>query len=372
MQEKLKELLKFLDDNLDQGRENEIIQLFKNSLNCLPVERLPLLVSFPLPEDAKFQPFEHKLIFDNPEIMLYNELVHAWGLSIAYRDKIGHDLPCTVRANFGTVIIASMYGAKIEQRDNNPPWVLHEKADQFDYQKIRDIDPLDFSQGWCKRVIERYKVFNDILSDYKNLSNIIKLVLPDLQGPMDAAEQIRGSEFFLELYTCPDDPASLLEKVSLSIRGFAEHLQPYLTNTEQGFSYQHGTMIKGKILIRNDSSIMVSPGMYKTSIRGFDEAILEHLSGGIHSCGNINHLLHSYINCKGMNCLDFGQSELNDIDKAYRLFSAKKIPLLRVKVGISELISNNIAQKYSTGVTLLFESGSIQEASNVVKKYLES
>ncbi len=45
--------------------------------------------------------------------MLYNELAHAFDTSIALRDRLSDDLSLTVRANFGTVLIASMLGRRL-------------------------------------------------------------------------------------------------------------------------------------------------------------------------------------------------------------------------------------------------------------------
>ena len=63
--------------------------------------------------------------FDDAEKMLFNELVCAFDTSIALRDRVGDDLPLTIRANFGTVLIASMFGAAAEQIGDNPPWIRH-------------------------------------------------------------------------------------------------------------------------------------------------------------------------------------------------------------------------------------------------------
>ena len=52
-------------------------------------------------------------------------MVHACATSIACRDRIDDDLPCAIRANFGPVLIASMFGVRVEQIDDNPPWVRH-------------------------------------------------------------------------------------------------------------------------------------------------------------------------------------------------------------------------------------------------------
>ena len=89
---------------LAQGDRASSTQNNKNlahstSLNFEPVDRLPLMMCYPLPEDGQFKSFPHSQVFDDPE-MLYNELVHAFDTSIAHHNLINDDLPCTVRAYF--------------------------------------------------------------------------------------------------------------------------------------------------------------------------------------------------------------------------------------------------------------------------------
>ena len=106
MNPEIERLLDHLVETLDPGRQAETGDLHRRALTWEPVERLPLVLSYPLPEDALFKPYPHSQIFNDPEKMLYNELVHAWEISIACRGRIDDDLPCTIRANFGTVVIA--------------------------------------------------------------------------------------------------------------------------------------------------------------------------------------------------------------------------------------------------------------------------
>jgi hypothetical protein len=119
----LYELLNKLEGVLNPEKQALIEALHERALNWEPVERLPLIVTFPYPASNQLQPFPHREVFDNPEKMLYNELIHAFNTSIFLHSEIGDDLPYTIRANFGTVIIASLFGARVEQRDDNPPWV---------------------------------------------------------------------------------------------------------------------------------------------------------------------------------------------------------------------------------------------------------
>lgn len=97
--------------------------------------------------------------------MLFNELVHALGTSIACMNRLGDDLHRTIRADFGCVIIASMFGGRVEQVEDNPPWIRTDEG--FDiYKRFRDYDPLDFARGWCPRVVARYRFYRDALTEY--------------------------------------------------------------------------------------------------------------------------------------------------------------------------------------------------------------
>lgn len=366
---KLKALLQTLNDRLNQEKQQYIEENHRRALNWEPVERLPLVVSFPYPKTNPVQPFPHSEVFGDPEKMLYNELVSAFDASIYLHSEINDDLPYTIRANFGTVIIASLFGGKVEQRGDNPPWVRHfESIGEF--KAIFDKDPLDFSQGLCPRVAERYRFYRDILSDYPNLQKCIKTVLPDLQGPLDSLELLRGSEIYTDFILDPEMIETGLKRMAEAQIGFARYLQPLLSDSQDGFSHQHAVAVKGNILIRNDSAIMVSPDMYAAQVGPFDEFVLKKMGGGgIHSCGKIDFNVPEIFRLESLKSFDFGQSYLNDVDSVYPLAREKKIPLLRYRPCKEELISGEINKRFPTGVSLVFEAASFEEARQVVKLY---
>jgi hypothetical protein len=82
-------LLRQLADTLDPTREQEIANRHQAALAYESVERLPLVVSYPLPPDSPWQPYPHHEVFDDPEKMLFNELVSAWDTSIVHRALVG-------------------------------------------------------------------------------------------------------------------------------------------------------------------------------------------------------------------------------------------------------------------------------------------
>ena len=92
MNDQLKRLLDHLAATLDPRHQAEIELLHRKALRWEPVPRLPLVLAYPIPVDVPFQPYPHSQVFDNPEKMLFNELVHAFRTSIAYRDRIDDDL----------------------------------------------------------------------------------------------------------------------------------------------------------------------------------------------------------------------------------------------------------------------------------------
>jgi hypothetical protein len=368
MNQRLKELLEHLSATLTIEREAEIEALHCRALSWEPVERLPLVLNYP-PPPGRFQPYPHREVRDDPEKMLFNELVSAYSASITHRELVGDDLPCTVRANFGVGIIASLFGAHIEQVEDNPPWV-HPHATPEEFWSAMERDPLDFTPGWASRVTERYAFYREALAGYPKLPTIIKLVLPDLQGPMDTLELLRGSDVFLDLCTEPERVRKALETIATAQIGFARHLTPWLTDGPDGWSHQHGFLLRGHILVRADTAIMLSPQMYRAQVKPHDERVLQELGGGgLHSCGKIDHLAADFLTLASGQCLDLGQPQLNNLDALYRLARERHVPLVRVSVSEAELTSGAVLKRFPTGVSLRHTVPSLNDARRVMAAY---
>lgn len=368
---KLKQLLRTLELEVNPDKQNKIFDCHKKALNWEETVRLPLVITFPFPDSYKFRPFPHHEALHNPEKMLFNELVHAFDTSIFLHPAIGDDLPFTIRANYGTVIIPSLFGGRIEQREDNPPWVRHyETADQL--KALFEKDPLDFSQGYAGRVIDTNRFYNQVLSDYPGLKKCVKIVLPDLQGPLDSLELLWGSNIYSDFIIDPglvEKGLSLMAKAQV---GFAKYLLQFTSDDQNGFSHQHATTIKGNILIRNDSAIMISPEMYSEQVASHDEYVLHEMTGGgIHSCGKIDFNIPEIFRLNSIKCFDFGQSYLNDLDSVYAIAKERKIALIRIRVEKDELLSGAIKKRFPTGVSLIYNAASFEEAQSVSKSYNE-
>lgn len=350
----LSRLLDFLSESADTERALTSENRFRQALDYDPVDRLPLVISGPLPPEARFRPFPHREVFTNPEKMLYNELVHAFETSIAHSDRVQDDLPWTVRANFGTVLISSLFGAPVEQLEDNPPWIRHEAGSEIVLDAVLDRDPLDFSQGCCPRVVETMQAYHAILRKWPELYPQIHIVLPDLQGPLDNLELIRGSELLLELATEPDKVHEAMDLVATAQIEFARNLLPLATDGPPGYCHQHAVMQKGNILLRCDTAVMISAEMYRRQVAPHDERVLRELGGGgIHCCGCFQHLAPEFLRLPSLKCIDLGQPELNDVDGMYEQARVRKVPLIRVLASEEDLQTGAIQQRFPTGVTLV-------------------
>lgn len=369
MLSELKILLGELNDRLDAQKQIGSERLFIDALNWEKVNRLPLVVTFPWPDGKSLSPFPHCDIFDNPEKMLFNELVHAFQTSIYLHHEVGDDLPYTVRPNFGTVIIASLFGGNIEQRDDNPPWVRHFKSLE-ECEMIFDTDPADFGRGYAQKVIDHYRFFQDVFSFFPNLQRAVKVVLPDLQGPLDTLELLRGSALYEDFIMNPDWVDRGLQRIAEAQVNFAGVIKPYTTDGPSGYSHQHAATIKGNILIRNDSAIMISPDMYTGQVAVHDEYVLYELGGGgVHSCGKIDFNIPEIYRLPSLRCFDFGQSYMNEIDIVYEQSRTAKIPLIRLRLTREELLSGNLMKRFPTGVTMVYDARSFEDAKALVADY---
>lgn len=364
----LTELLDYLQDNLHEKNIKSVEELHQRALAWEDVPRLPVIASYPYPEDVEYHPFPHKQIFDDPEKMLFNQLISAFDSSIYLSGEIGDDLPLTIRADFGCILIPSMFGAVVEQVDNNPPWIRHDET-EVDIEQIIKKSSDDFNMQHILKSASYYKIFRDILSDYPGLKKIINLTLPDLQGPFDNLELIRGSDIFLDMQLKKDDFLNAMIAVTSAQVEIANYFSSLVNETQPGFSHQHGFPLKGGILIRNDTSIMISPQMYDKLIATFDEEILSIFGGGIHCCGSIDHIVSHFLSLPNVQCFDFGQSELNNVEQIYKLAKQKSIPLMRIAVTEQELLNGKIQQKYPTGVSLIFRAKSFEHAKKVIASY---
>jgi hypothetical protein len=367
-------LLDFLCTVIKSDRVAQVESLHQRALRYEPVERLPIIFSYPLPLDFRFPALPSRFIYRAPNAMLYNELVSAWDTSIAARGLIDDDLPITIRPNWGTVLTASVLGGVPEQTEDNTPWIRRDDERPITLDAIIDAgldrDDMLAGHGWIPRVLETYQYYHDVLAGYPELRRKVRITLPDLQGPLDTVEMLRGDQLFVELMLDPDKSAAALlvaAKVQVQLtRLFAK----YTTDSGDGFSCQHGFPLPGGILVRNDSAVMISPELYRNTVFPADDYVLrECAGGGIHSCGRFQHVVPVMMEIPSLRCIDFGQSGLNDTQAIYENAREKRVCLTRIHPEQRALRTAEVLRTFPTGVSLHYHAESLQEARMLFDDY---
>lgn len=97
--DELKRLLDYLAASDLSRQSARADELQAAALGYEAVPRLPVTFSYTSAEGLPFQPLPNSAIYGDPAAMLYNELVSAWGTSVAAsasRDGVGDDLPATI------------------------------------------------------------------------------------------------------------------------------------------------------------------------------------------------------------------------------------------------------------------------------------
>ena len=365
----LHRLLDYLEPRIDLDHAARVAARHRAALSFEEVDRPPLVCYLPY-EGEEFKPYPLSEIFADPAKMMVNELLVGF-TSIYHAVDLKDDAPYCLRPNLGVTIVASMLGAGIRVMEEQPPWVLP-LEDTAAIRRIVD-DPLpDSSAGLAPRVLEQYDFYRQVLADYPSCQAAFQLTLPDLQGPFDIAELLCGSEAFMAFYTEPDLLSALLERITATImlahRRFSAEVSE---NIGPGFHYQHGTAVRGEILLRSDSTIMISPDLYRKFILEHDGLIGQALGGvAVHFCGDGQHQIENMLSTPNLGSLDLGQPWLMDIDAIYAQALKAKVGLVRLTLPEDHRAASQVARRFPTGVSFVYYAETVAEAKELCQQYI--
>lgn len=372
----LDRLLGTIAERNDLDHCKAVDERYEKSLYWREVDRPPLVVQagfggvldLPEPWNA-FRRYTYRETFDNPEAMMQNQLLERVVPGLLLRD----DSPLSIRNNHGTIQIASVLGGDWKLHENNYPWVESFHSMEKIEEVANSTGPVADDAGILKKSLNTLAFYREKLAQHPPLDRAIQISLPDLQGPIDTAEQLWGSEIYYGIVDRPELFEKLLSRivdvqldVASRFREFAtDRLDPVATT-------QHGWQIPGRILIRNDSSIMLSPDMYEEHVRPHDARLLREIGkGSIHFCGNGQHLIRPMLEIPDMLGLDFGEIHLMDAQWIYNAVREHSVSVVPYKPSRDYLISGKAARDYPTGVVFTYPAESWEDAREVARRYCE-
>ncbi len=354
----LDRLLGLIAEQIAPVHQRAVDERYRAALSWEEVDRPPLVIqgafgsSLPLPEpwDA-FCHHPYAETFGKPPAMLQNMLLERVVPGLILRD----DNPLAVRDNHGTVLVASALAGRWQRYGNDYPWIEpFGSADAVREVAGNAAADLDRDAGLVPVVIETLQYYRDALARHPVCLAEIPISLPDLQGPMDTAEQLWGSGIYLAFYDDPDLVDRLLGRIVGATVAAWALLHPYTSanRLEPMAHTQHGYQVPGRLLVRNDSAILLSPRAYAQAVRPHDAALLAGVGGGsIHFCGNGAHLVKEMLAIRDLRGLDTGQPEQMDVAAVHGLCSEQRLALTHLMPSRDDLVTGAARRRRQSPVS---------------------
>lgn len=259
------------------------------------------------------------------ELMLVSQLQNV---SEALNQK-HHNL--AVRANYGTGIMSSLFGAPIftmpREMDTLPTTRSFDDTDII--CEIVEKGKPDLYNGFGRKVFEFGEICKEVFSKYPKISKYVEVYHPDTQGPLDICELLWGSEMFYSMYDEPELVHGLLQLVTDTYTNFLNKWYELFPRNSEMNSHWVFLRHRGSILIRNDSAMNLSPDFYKEFAAPYDGELLKRFDGGaIHFCGRGDHYVEMLSNLEKLYGINMSQPHLNDMEKIYQNTVDKGIKIL--------------------------------------------
>lgn len=235
-----------------------------------------------------------------------------------------------LRANYGTGILSSVFGAEIfiMPYENN---TLPTTRALNDTERIREIvgrGMPDLETGFGKKVFEMGRIYAEVFEKYPKISKYVSVYHPDLQGPLDIAELLWGGEMFYAMY---DEPELVHDTLSLITDTYVAFMERWnkLFPPKEDMNAHWSLYFRGNVLIRNDSAMNLSPEFYEEFSVPYDQRLLEHFDGGaIHFCGRGDHYIEALSKMNKIYGVNLSQPQYNDMEKIYRATVDRGIKIL--------------------------------------------
>ena len=367
--EKVDRLLGFLEENIDEKHCSEALQRHMDAIGMKGGCEAPLSVYC----NADHKLFPITQTYDDPEKMLYNELVQAGEFGSVLNSVImKDDYPFQIRSNHGVVIMHNLVGGPYTLKEGATPW-----ADQAgsisEYRRKWEDKPLTCIRT-CREVIETYQYYADRLSDYPSAESLYGCAFLICRAIQHSGIAL-GNDIFM-IYDHPDDIHWLLDRITSAYIEFYKNTRP-LTNgfTPDGNgSYVMGAIFPGKVLLKEDtSSACLSDDQILEFCNPYNKRIADELGPiSIHYCGRSLPFHHTVYTIPGLRGVNFGDPDKQDIADVCKNWRDKGAAV--INWGYHQppgFLYKTLAGINADGFTLCCSAGSVEEGRELAKRYRE-
>jgi len=259
-------------------------------------------ISFVPPTVKYVDDFGTEIVLSSPDMFrggapLYQAFISFKALGEDVRAAIAEESSNTLKTSPLPERAVAACGA-VASEIKDVKYMIEEAADVFP-REIKDLR-------------EFLAKTRDTLARFPVLERWVSLYHPDVQGPIDAAEVVWGSDMFYAFY---EAPALLKDFLSLVTDACIAFLRRWYEMVPQRSPYavHWGLMHKGTIMLRNDSLMNLSPQAYVEFVRPMDERCFDAFGGGaVHFCGRGEHYIEPMSACRGLTAVNMGQPHMND------------------------------------------------------------
>jgi hypothetical protein len=239
----------------------------------------------------------------------------------------------TIRSNYGTCIIPSLFGAELfimPEETNTLPTNYPVGIERIKEIASGGVPNLD--GGLSEKLFTTGQFFKDINARYPKIAKYVHVMHPDMQGVIDICELLWGSEMLIAFYEQPQLVKELFAAVSDTYIAYMEKWERFWPFAPD-FNAHWGFLHKGKIVYRSDSVMNISPDMYEEFVFEHQQRILDRFTGVLHFCGRGDHYMKQACSIKGLTAVNLSQPEYNDMETIWRqtIDKGKHILLLPVE-----------------------------------------
>ncbi len=270
-----------------------------------------------------------------PEVNINDALIDYEMMLVHQMQDVSHALAAdnilTVRTNYGTGIMSSLFGAEVftMPREINTLPTTKPMGELEKMEALLEKGIPDLMNGFGRNVFEMGEYFAEVFEKYPNIQKYVSVYHPDTQGPVDILELLWGSDMFYNLYDEPEVVHDMLKLVSDTYIQFMETWYRLYPQKKDWANHWNSMAHLGTIVLRNDSAMNLSPEMYEEFAKPYDEMLLNHFGGGvIHFCGRGDHYIEKMSQIEKLYGINISQPHLNDMEVIYKNTVDKGISIL--------------------------------------------
>jgi hypothetical protein len=253
---------------------------------------------------------------DDIDMMIYQQIRGVSGILAEGGGEI-----LSVRPNYGTGIIPSMYGAEVfimPYETNTLPGARTLPGAAAGIKRILDRREIDFSKSLAGRVFDFTERWIELSRPYEYVKRYVYMYNPDLQGPLPLAELLWGSDLYIDIFDEPETVHAALEFFADVIIAFLEKFRALCPPFDANHSVEWGLLHRGGIIIRNDAAMNISGDMYREFVMPQDQRLIDAFGGGIHFCGKGDHYIRCVSEIRGLSVINMSQPECNNMEVIYQ------------------------------------------------------